>query len=103
MPVLNKDSFLKISWRWTDGLWRQGDLLSGPGRPVWGQDSCPEKQQISLGLVFGLVPASRRAWNARASDAGQRMTSLASQGTEDEHTGCFHGGGELCVHCSPID
>lgn len=44
-------------------------------RKTYGvQDSCCEKQQISLGLVIGLVSASRRAQNARASDAGQRMT-----------------------------
>lgn len=101
--MLNKDSFLKISWRWTDGLWRQEDLLSGPGRPVGWQGSCREKQQISLGLVIGLVPASRRAQNARASDAGQRMTSLDAKGTEDEQTGCPHDGGELCFHDSPIE
>lgn len=67
------------------------------------QGSCREKQQISLGLVIGLVSASRRAQNARASDAGQRMTSLDAQGTEDEQTGCSHDGGELCFHDSPVE
>lgn len=71
---------------------------------LWGgRTAVVTSSRSHWGLSLGWVPASRRAQNARASDAGQRMTSLAAQGTEDEHTGCSHDGGELCVHCSPTE
>lgn len=78
--------------------WTWPMLLEG----LWG-DMTVEKLELPLWIVSGLAQDSRRAQNAKSTESGQRMMSLAAHGTEDEYTGCFQDNGELCFYNSPVE